>query len=319
MKKFLLRFFVYAVLLFALTAAVNLYYLHQLPNREDIDVPEAIQIFNFGSSHGQCGFNYEDFRGKYVCSNFALSSQSLLYDYRVLLHYRDKIQPGAYAFIVVSYFSLFGPPEVEGASFLAKNKRYYRLLPPELITNYDKLTDVCVNYLPALSFDGVKALIRLTLFGEKIPYEYFNADLASWKRSAVNLNMSVEAVQLYMNHITEQLGRDGKRMRCQEAFEAIYALIDLCRELGAKPILVTVPYTRIYTDTIRKNDPEFFADFYAVIDEIKQKKNIEYYDYAADERFCDDLNLFANSDHLNREGARKFTNIILREALGITP
>ena len=319
MRKFLIKLFVYAVLLSALTAAVNLYYLNQLNKDKYLDVPDGIEICNFGSSHGQLGFNYKDFRGKYICSNFALSSQSLLYDYRVLLHYRDKIKPGAYAFIVVSYFTLFGPPEVEEASFLSKNKRYYRLLPPELITNYDRMTDLYVNYLPALSFEGMRALIRFMLFGEEIYCEHFNLDRSAWDRSVVNSTVSGDAVQAYMRHITEQLGRDGKRMRSQEAFDSLYALIDLCREIGAIPILVTVPCTRVYIDTIRKNDPEFFADFYAVIDEIKQKKNIEYYDYASDERFCDDLNLFLNSDHLNREGARRFTNILLREVLGITP
>ena len=283
-----------------------------------INVPNDIEISNFGASQSELGFNYEDFSGKYVCSSFALGSQPFFYDYRVLQHYRHKIKRGACIFILASYFSFFGEPENGTEGFLSMNKRYYRLLPREMIRFYDWKTDIFVNYLPMLSVEGVATFINLLLH-RPITYENFNLHPGNWSRTTNIDEVRIDTLGAYARHIASKLDKDGHRMRNQEAFDSIYAFIDLCREIGARPVLVTVPYTRVYTDTIKEKDPKFFDDFYSVIDEVRQKTGVEYYDYAFDERFCDNYNLFVNSDHLNKEGARRFTNILLREVLGITP
>ena len=320
MRKFLTRIVLYVIVLSAVTITVNLCYILSYPEYNAMNVPENIQICNFGSSHGQRGFNYEDFSGKYVCSNFGMTSQSLLYDYRILQHYRDKLLSGAVVFIDISYFSFFGRPEAEGDTFLSKNKRYYKFLPREMILQYDWKTDLYVNYLPCLSPSELTVFAK-HLFGlnkaAKIIESNFNVYDEGWNIVTDSCDAALDAPQAYGRHIAKQFDEAGHRLRRQESFEAIYGMIDLCRQLGARPILVTVPYLREYTDYIRENDPEFFGDFYAVIEEIRQKTGIEYYDYGLDERFCDDYSLFINSDHLNREGARRFTNILLHEVLGI--
>ena len=323
MRKFLTRIAVYMSVIAAITLAVNVLYICIDPKYRSPNIPDGnIQICNFGSSHGQCGFNYEDFKGKYICSNFALSSQSLLYDYRILQHYQDKIQPGATVFIVASYFSFFGVPETEGKDFLSKNKRYYKFLPPELILQYDRKTDMYVNYLPCISPSELKVLVK-HLFGlnkeNEIIEGIFNVYGAGGNTVTNSRDAAWDASKAYGRHFSNSIDENGRRLRRQESFEAIYGMIDLCRQIGAKPILVTVPYLREYTDLVRKNDPEFFSDFYAVIEEIRHNTGIEYYDYAFDERFCTDYGLFSNSDHMNSEGARKFTNTLLHEVLGIDP
>ena len=315
MRKFLTRSAVYLSIIAAVTLALNLYYISVYPDYNSMNVPENIQICNFGSSHGQRGFNYEDFNGKYICSNFALSSQSLLYDYRILQHYKDKIQSGANIFMVVSYFSFFGSPEVESSNFLSRNKRYYKFLPREMILQYDWRTDLYVNYLPCISPAGLLAIIKRR--DDKKFADNFNVYDEGWNIVTTSRDAAIDAPKAYGRHISQKLDGTGKRLRKHEAFEAIYGMIDLCRKIGARPILVTVPYMSEYTDFIRKNDPEFFADFYSVVQEIQRNTGIEYHDYAFDARFCGEYSLFMNSDHMNREGARRFTNTLLREVLGI--
>ena len=324
MRKFLARIAVYMSVVVAIILAVQMLYFHFDPEYHTMNVPENIQICNFGSSHGECGFNYEDFRGKYICSNFAMGSQSILYDYRILQHYQGRLRPEAVVFITVSYFSFFGVPEVEGKEFLSKNKRYYKFLPRELILQYDLKTDIYVNYLPCLSVKGITVLLNQILGIDKrakIIGDNFNIALDSegWNRTTNAHDVAIDASQAYGRHISHRVDEGGHRLRRQESFEAIYGMIELCRKLGARPILVTVPYTREYTSLIRKNDPEFFSEFYAVIDELRSNTGIEYYDYGFDERFCDDYGLFINSDHMNREGARRFTNVLVHEVLGIDP
>lgn len=320
MRKFLIRIIIYVSIIIAVILAVNLCYFRIDPEYKTMNVPENIQICNFGSSHGKCAFNYEDFKGRYVCSNFGMTSQSLLYDYRILQHYKNKLQPGASVFIVVSYFSFFGRPEAEEKDFLSKNKRYYKFLPPELILQYDWKTDLYVKYLPCLSTKGLLVLVKRILGVNreaKIFEENFNLNDKGWNIVTDAHNAALDAPAAYSRHIETRVDSSGQRLRKQEAFDAVYGMIELCRQIGAKPILVTVPYTREYTDIIRKNAPDFFAEFYSVVEKIRRKTGVEYYDYAFDERFCGDYSLFINSDHMNMEGARRFTNTLLREVLGI--
>lgn len=315
MKKFLTKIFVYLLLLSAVTLAINAYYVYKGGGFTDEaylhDIPQSIELCNFGSSHGANGFNYEDVKDR-TCFNFALHSQSLLYDYRILQHYSSNLKRGGVVFIVASYFSFFGGPEAEGKSFIAKNKRYYKFLPKELILAYDWMTDLYVNYLPALTAKGMSRSLKLFLGFET--QETVSVD----HKGTTSKDAELDAPKAYERHIAYQL-KSGSRMRSAEAFEEIYGMIELCRELGVRPVMVTVPYLQEYTSFIKKNDPEFFGDFYSVIREIQAKTGIEYYDYAFDERFRDNYRLFINSDHLNKEGARVFTNILLREVPGIFP
>ena len=48
------------------------------------DIEPGIVISNTGSSHGLYGFNYEELGEEYNCFNFALESQRLSYDYRIV-------------------------------------------------------------------------------------------------------------------------------------------------------------------------------------------------------------------------------------------
>ena len=285
MKKFLRNLVIYLSLVIAITFGLN----------------------------GLYGFNYEDFTGKYMCFNFALSSQSLLYDYKILLNYKDKIKNGAYVFIVISYFSLFGKTEAEEKNFESKNRRYYKFLPSSLIMNYDAKTDFYLNYLPVVLQSNILSIVKNLLFP---PKEVIN----KWDKDTTPQEVKLDAEAAYTRHLVmNKTDENGMRIYNQEAFDSLYAMINLCRELGAYPILITTPFLSEYTDLITLREPKFFSEFNSVIDKIKHDTGVEYYDHSQDKRYCRDYSLFMDSDHMNRKGARKFTNDLLREVLGIVP
>ncbi|MDY6400417.1 MAG: hypothetical protein SPL10_04805 [Synergistales bacterium] len=315
MKKFLLKILIYIALLTTIMLSINFLYIH---NKADIDsdieafangVPDNIQICNFGSSHGLYGFNYEDIEKKYTCFNFALSSQSLMYDYRILLNFKNKIKKDSVVFIVIPYFSFLGKTEIEGKDFTSKNRRYYKILPRDLIEQYDWETDAYVNYLPSLIAtpgDLLKNILSLKLNKNN-----------QWDKEADAPLAYKDAQEAYERHIvTDKIDKNGERIYRQEAFNAIYSMINLLKEIGARPIFITTPFLSEYTDAIKNNAPEFFSEFYSVVNEIVKNTEVKYYDYSHDKRFRNDYSLFMNSDHLNRKGARKFTNILMREVLG---
>ena len=139
MKKFLTTLFLYFLIVGSITVAINGAYL--MVAEDDVterflNVPDQIQISTFGSSHGECGFDYEDVTDK-ICFNFSLTAQFPSYDYRLMRYYGDKLAAGGTAYLVVSYFSLFGIDETKTETFASKNARYYSFLPLEYIKEYD--------------------------------------------------------------------------------------------------------------------------------------------------------------------------------------
>ncbi|MBQ7220562.1 MAG: SGNH/GDSL hydrolase family protein [Synergistaceae bacterium] len=320
MRKFLTKIFIYTLALSLITIAVNALCIYRIyssnfgsmsDKKNDsafiVNVPEGIQICNFGSSHGYYGFNYDDAGEKYTCFNFALPSQSLRYDYKILEQFRDKIRKDAAVFIVISHFSFFGKPEVQGADFASKNRRYYRFLDSSRIDEYDIKTNFYVNYMPALIADNAVSFLRL-LFKPSGDMWNFTTDPEAAK---------VHALVRYKGFIADKKDNEGRRLFNREAVEALMKIIALCHELGAAPILITTPYLKEYNDAVKKNDPEFYGDFRAVIDDVVRHTGVKYYDYSEDERYTNDYSLFFNTDHMNRKGARIFTNTLLREVLCI--
>ena len=171
-------------------------------------------------------------------------------------------------------------------------------------------TDFFVNYLPIIGYGD---------FGNPINV-FFRTHIDVWahETNAEDAIKDAEEVR-YKGHIVKNKDEHGSLIYNQEYFDSLYGMIKILREIGATPILITTPYTREYTDTIRKHDPKFFDEFYANVNEIVKKTGIKYYDYSRDERYMNDYSLFQDSDHMNRKGARIFTNNLLREVLNIFP
>lgn len=318
MKKFLRTLLLFVLVVGVITAAVNGLYIYRVNSNCDTmgdgrnnnsaikNVPENIQICNLGSSHGLFGFNYEDVCDEYVCFNFGQPSQTLSYDYRILQFYINNFDDGAIVLIPVSHFSLFGKPETEYDNFAALNKRYYKFLPDELIKEYDAKTDFFVNYAPALAADDLPSLIK-TLF--------LNNQDKGWANTISAEAVDDNALNRYRTFVESKLDANGNRRYNSEEIDALYAIIRLCKEHNLTPVLVTTPYLSEYNNAVRGNDPEFYDDFYGVLDEVTEKTGAVYLDYSEDSRFSNEYSMFMDVDHLNIYGSREFTNTIISELM----
>lgn len=314
MKKFLAKFSVFCLILCVVVLVINIIYIKKTEiNYNKISnasyekfetIPYNIEICNFGSSHGANDFYYDNIQNEYTCFNFALPSQTLSYDYRILECYKDHISKDALIFITVSYMSLYGIDETLYDDFYSKNKRYYHFLPKEYIKEYDFKTNVFEIYLPVLvQYDKLVP----SLMGD-------DDTLNDLERTANEIDMDRYVTEAYKRHlITNKIDNQGKRIVNGEFVESLCEMIDLCREIDAKPVLITTPYLREYTDIIEETSPTFFEEFYGLVNDIVKEKNVPYYDYAFDSRFMDDYSLFKDADHLNKEGALKFVDILMQE------
>ena len=272
-------------------------------------IPAQIKLCNFGSSHGENGFYYGE--DQYESFNFALSAQYLSYDLRLLKNYREHLEEQGVALIVISHQSFFGVDEIKTSQFESKNRRYYDILPKELIKEYSARTAFYLKNFPA--FAGNYTLL-LALAG------------SLWNKPATGrqngndtmctVDWAAEAEDRYTSHIIEQkYDMNGDRIYNQEEIDAVYEMIAICREIGVTPVLITTPFAKEYTDLIHERKPDFYNDFYGLIDRVCNETGVEYFDYSEDGRFNKDHSLFADADHLNENGAKMFTAIVMEEVV----
>ena len=315
MKRFIYNLLVYVIILSMIMVALNLIYGRSHNTNPDtnkfIHMPDVIQICNFGTSHSMRAFNYGDFKSDYDCFNFALTAQRLSYDYRIFQYYGDHVVEGSVVFIGISYISLFGPDEVDDDGFAIKNERYYSILPAPLIKEYDLKTDLCVRFFPAL-VTSTSDLIVALLGQSEATYN------KSWQTTATTEDIrksAVERANAQAGNKEQYYDRDGNRIENQKEIDALYALIRGCQEKGAIPILITTPFLQEFTDAVKESAPDFYDHFYSIMDQVVQDTGVEYYDYAFDERFTHKYSWFSDADHINMEGARNFTNILMEEVV----
>lgn len=312
MKKFLGILLAYAALVVGITLAVNALYVkvsgYSAEEAKFQSVPDNIQVCNLGSSHGVENYLYKE-ESDCISFNFALSSQYLSYDYRILQHFQEKLAEDCVVFVNVSYFSLFGTAEEEQDEFVSKNMRYYSFLPPEQIKAFDRDMSVKAwlsRYLPA------------TTAGGDLPKVFLEALLGRGDEAAVvtadDIDLAAETAHTVQNHIVHnRRNQDGQLLLNEEELQALYDILALCEEKGWKAVLVTTPLLQEHNEEIARVDPGFKKSFYGLLEQVLADTGAEYRDYSSDERFGYDHSLFLDDDHLNPRGAEIFTDLLVEE------
>lgn len=305
MRKFLRKFLCLLIIVLCILGVTN--YAYCTMDKSDGQnvkkfktIGDNIEISNIGSSHGAYGFCYDNLKKKYNCFNFALSSQYFSYDYSLLCQYKKNLKNGGIMFIPVSYFSFYVEKEEGIKNFQAKNKRYHKILSPWRVKKYSLYDDITTHYLPILSAGN--NTMQVVFSGRSRDN---NEEV--WNRKATQIDVKKDGLEAYKRHIV-----DNKGVINQQEINALYSIIQFCKEKNIKPILITTPYLKEYTTNIPQ---DFYEDFSQIISKVKSDTGVIYLDYSKDNRFVESYDLFMNSDHLNKTGALKFTDILQKEVI----
>lgn len=307
MKSFVIKGTIFAVITAIIIQILNWSYMRTDPFDTDKfkNVPDGIQVCNVGASYSRYGFDYEDYVDEYITFNFGLSAQSAYYDYEILNFYREKLGEGAIVFIVLSYPCFLGKPEIKFDDFEQRNQKYYSFLPPNLIRNYDLKKDIKLKLTP------------FTLahhFGEILKGLNRKTEMEAVLSRKTNENEISSFVEReWKNHFINNIVEDGQTVYLQETVDYINKIITLCNEENCMPVLLITPLTQEYKDYLCAHSDEALKRIYDIINKIQSNTGVAFYDYSEDPRFCNNLDLFCNGDHLNKEGAIKFTDIIMKE------
>ena len=139
---------------------------------------------------------------------------------------------------------------------------------------------------------------------------------ANWEQTTNSIDVQSDSKAAYNRHLLKnKIDENGNIIINNQELDAIYATINMCKENGWTPILITTPFLEEYTNQVWTNSPDFISLFYNIIDEIEVKTDVNYFDYSRNEEFATRYDYFMNSDHLNKEGARIFVDKLYAEVI----
>ena len=258
-------------------------------------VPNGIQLANFGSSHGTYDFFYEGF-SQYKTFNFALASQRYFWDYGILQQYMSHFDSEAVVLLPISYFGITSRPE----SYDSLRPRYYRFLEKQYFDRWNVIDAIRYAHLPILS----AGKNSMKCFDDVPPesIDFFSSRTAFLE--AEELREYCQKKHESWTNPEHEKGEEGYKQNLEE----VCLLVDFCLKNGLKPVLITTPITTVLNDIYAQQSPNFFSTFYRFIGDVLARfPDVPYFDYSHDQEFSQNVELFADGDHLNVYGARKFT------------
>ncbi len=262
--------------------------------------PDNITLLNLGNSHAMKGLRYNKYY-KGIAHNFALPFQPFVYDYYLLRHIHDNIAPGAVVIVPISYFDWYLDfPELFTGD--KHNSRYYSLLPPEYIYNYNMVDDIQYNIFPVLTAkDNLKYIFNDVQLPQ--PEE---EDKITVKAEDLD-HTAKERAELWKNdHMAPDEDKDEVKQANILYFKKT---IVYCISMGCRPVVVCCPVTE---DLTAQFSADFMNDFDSTIREVlSEYEGIVFLDYSRDPEFSENISYFSDADHLNSAGGEAFTGKLL--------
>jgi hypothetical protein len=298
MKKFIKYLILFSIPVLVFLISVELYCRTQTTFAIKKNYVEknlgTIETLILGSSHSQNGINPEFLKTK--SCNLAFGGQPIAIDYFLLEKYMAKMKNLKTVLLEVSphrFYNELNPNEWNGHVYSNLYDIDYKV-EEYSVKNYSfALADV--NYFSTIFVANLNPKIpkpKLNKFGFMI--NDFQDRFSKLKNDSLKIQNSFKMNNKFNN---------------QENFETntvfLNKIIEKCQQNSVKIILMGTPLYRTYSTKIPLKIKKQHQD---LISKIIHKFGIQYYDFSNSKRF--NLKDFKNDNHLNPNGAKKFTIII---------
>lgn len=316
MKRFLAKCLLLALLVGGVLYLGGAAYRHTDTYR-DMEVAEETQKYHhlpkeldfavFGASHGRDLFPF--FTEEDRAFNFAMSSQTPQYDWRIMRQFQDRIQPGAVVVLTVSYLCPYYYETEE--DFLQKQERYYRFLSPQNIVDVDLAHWCLLRFSPLLTVDAADALKAFVQPAETGAVSNQEAGLHCLAPEDLDAERE-RIMQAHVGCIQRGFPEVEPTM-----WQAYHEMLEMCRDKGWNAVLVTPPYLAVYNDCFPE---DFYPEYCRRMEELSETYGVPWLDYSHDSTFAEKFDWFKNIDHLNFAGAEAFADRFETDlaALGLT-
>jgi hypothetical protein len=295
MKKFLIRLSIFVIpfaIFFVLvehycanqsTFAIKRHYVENEKGRNEILI--------LGSSHLQNALNPEFFAQN--TTNLAFAGQTVEINYYLMEKYINEMPKLKMVIFEASPHSIymkFDPEEGNGHIYANLYDIYYKVSPYSvknyscLLTNFKFFSGIYLDYINPLE---TKYIINKYGFVTNDYYDRF---------FKLNYNTKKIEESFVMNH-----GFDSKDLLVINKLYMDKA-VALCKKKGVKMILLTPPFYVTYERGIPADAKK---DMQKIVNKGIKYSGLQYYDFSNDRNFS--VKDFKNDNHLNSDGAKKFS------------
>lgn len=251
-----------------------------------------MDLVNLGSSSALVAFDYSAFTNM-KAANWAMAPQTLVADYEILRNYSCYLREGATVIIPLCPFSCLGGSNDHLAD------KYYTVLD---IASVPHASYVKKQQVMNIKQNPVSYYPLMELFARHSPVAQGSVDEADAKMRMESWRKEFSIIRFTdpLSLVNQDAYNDGA--------DLLGKMVDYCLERKFRPVAVMPPVSKAMRKQFSLEMKTLFIDEFV-------KQGIDgkalFLDYFADDRFGDDC--FQNSFILNHEGAKKFTEVVLKE------
>lgn len=298
MKKFIKYLFLFSIPVLVFLVSVELYCRTQTTFAIKKNYFEknlaSIETLILGSSHSQNGINPEFLKTK--SCNLAFGGQPIAIDYFLLDKYMDQMKNLKIILIEVSphrFYNELNPSDWNGHVYSNLYDIDYKV-EGYSVKNYSfVLADV--KYFSTIFIDNFNPKIpkpKLNKFG------FMTNDFQDRFSKLKNDSLKIENSFKMNNKFDNQINLETNSVFLKK-------IIEKCQKNSVKIILIGTPLYRTYH---AKLPLKIKMQNQKLVSNLTNRFRIQYYDFSESKRFH--LKDFKNDNHLNPDGAKKFTLII---------
>jgi len=260
-----------------------------------------IEVLILGSSHMQNAVDPEFIDHK--TANLAYGRQDVILNQRLLMHYGDKLSGLKLVLFELDYHTLTSKNDSDYFR-LPWYAKYHHIYPYKL-----KMIDRLFMYPSSPEFFNRYIFRTLSPFKEKSKFNQYGFVINDYdgvfKRNNYNKDMIRETAALRLKNKHPI----SSPLNLQSNLRSLNEIIDYCHQHDVILAFITTPAYKTYRKYF---DPEFVRYRNEFISNISRSGNsdILYFDFESDPDL--DIRDFKNDDHLNSDGAKKFSKIVNR-------
>jgi hypothetical protein len=293
---FLLKIAIFSVLVLVALLSVN-ESVSNIPNDLSLKYRLAKEYHAdnviLGSSHGYFGVNPKHF----VCPtiNLAYASQDLEHDNFIINSSQKNIKNSKQILIEMSYHSL---PYMAHMSKGGIESTLYNNF-----WNFDKYysDNFLKKHFPLASI-GFKQSMNRTI-KNIMGIDVIRGNSKGWANRSKNANLQTSAIEDTKRH-NALWNKQNTDSVVKLNLSYVEDIILFAKQNNITPILFNTPIASTYRERM---DTIAYLKYLDLVSEVSIKHNVDFHNFIEDQSYIDALH-FADSDHLNKLGAQKFSH-----------
>ena len=250
---------------------------------------DKVKTLILGSSHGYQGIDPNVIPSAF---NLANSAQPLQYDYELLKHYDSQLVNLENVILTISYFSFRSSFDLLTYDWQKTAYKVYMDVP--VYSDFSKYNFIA-SYMP---------LFRTVMGSVMRDERQYTCDSLGFKAQSIKERSDEWENSEAKVAIKSHSYTDTTYVHYN--IEKLKEIIAFCKERNINLTLITTPTWHAYYENL---NPAQLAEMYRIVERLQAEYNFDYYDFLKDKRFTSDD--FINADHLNEDGAKKLTEMLL--------